>query len=132
MIEWNEKYATGNEAIDKQHRYLFAFLNDYEQSVRVGTGKYYMDNTFHLLEHYAKAHFVFEEKCMVEHRCSFAQQNKCDHGFFVKRIEEFKSRLENGEEAQAFFEEIHLFLENWVKQHIIGIDTHLKECLRKS
>ena len=83
MIQWEERYATGVDSVDRQHRMLFEFFNDFEECIKTGHGEHYLETSFPLLEAYAKAHFSFEEDCFKQHQCPYAQQNKDAHQAFV-------------------------------------------------
>lgn len=129
MIEWNNVYATGNDAIDRQHQHLFNIFNDFESALNDKLGLVYLERSFELLETYAQAHFKFEERCMHEHHCPFADKNKTAHQMFLAKMEEFKKLFDSGERGDEFFKEILLFIEKWITNHIIGIDAHLKDCM---
>ncbi len=131
MIEWKDAYATGNEAVDRQHRLLFDFFNDFESVINEGKGKHYLEKSFGMLEAYAAAHFKFEERCMDEARCSVSQKNKIAHQMFLAKVQEFKRAFETKEVKDDFYVEMHSFIEQWITSHIIGIDTHLKDCIKK-
>ncbi len=130
MIEWKDAYATGNISIDKQHRLLFDFFNDFEQLIGEGKGILYLNKCFPMLEAYAQAHFKFEERCMQEHHCPVAHKNVMAHQLFIEKVEEYKKIFQSGQVEDDFFLDMHQFLENWIKGHIIGIDVHLKACIK--
>lgn len=131
MIEWKEAYSTGNEAIDRQHKLLFDFFNDFEIIIQEGKGAHYLEKSFGMLESYAKAHFRFEEGCMHASKCPVEQKNKMSHQMFLVKVEEYKKVFESGKFEKDFFMDMHHFIEQWITNHIIGIDTHLKECMSK-
>ena len=128
MIKWQDEYSTGYEAIDKQHKFLFNFFNDFEEDINDGRGAVYLEKYLHLLEAYAKSHFNYEEGCMFEHKCPMAQKNKTAHKSFLTTVDEYGKRFRSGHYAEDFFVEMHHFIEQWIINHIIGIDTHLREC----
>ena len=130
MIKWEEKYSTGIISIDRQHRMLFEFFNDFEECIATGKGKSYLETGFPLLEAYAKAHFKFEEDCMEEQECPAAHENKEAHRAFVIKVEAIKSRFNTSKVSAETLTELHGFLEQWINTHIIGIDTQLKDCFQ--
>ena len=131
MIIWEERFSSGVESVDRQHRMLFEFFNDFEDCIKTGKGELYLDTSFCLLEAYAKAHFKFEENCMQERQCPFAKQNFDAHQVFIVKIQESKTKFSAGGCAHEVLIEIHDFLENWITTHIIAIDVHLKNCIKK-
>jgi len=130
MIKWEEKFATGVEAIDRQHKFLFEMFNDFEDAIHEGRGESYLKHSFPLLEAYAQAHFHFEEGCMHQHKCPISQDNKNAHETFVVKLTAFKKQHESGP-TEELCVQMHDFIEKWIVNHIIGMDTHLKSCIDK-
>ncbi|MBF0489563.1 MAG: hemerythrin family protein [Candidatus Omnitrophica bacterium] len=132
MIEWDqERYSSGVDSIDKQHRMLFEFFNDFEECIKNGKGMSYLEVSFPLLEAYAKAHFKFEEDCMNQHQCPFAKENKDAHQAFIVKVEEVKKTFASGQCGDELLMQVHDFIEKWITNHIIGVDIHLKGCVKK-
>ena len=128
MIKWEDRFTTGVAAIDRQHKFLFEMFNDFEMSIEEGRGSLYLKSSFPLLESYAQAHFNFEEDCMNQHVCPFAEDNKKAHHHFIAKVEEFKRQLQSGP-TNELCAQVHAFIEKWIVSHIIGIDSHLKSCV---
>ena len=131
MIEWEERYSTGVLAVDKQHRMLFEFFNDLDECIKTGRGEQYLETSFPLLEAYAKAHFNFEEGCMNQLQCPFARKNKEEHEAFVVKVGEVKKKFETLGASEELLTQVHSFLEKWIIEHIMRVDIHLKECVKK-
>ena len=131
MIKWQELYSTGLPEIDSQHKTLFVFVNDFEESINESRGKEYIFSYFHILEAYVQAHFQFEEDCMEKYHCPAAEENKIAHTKFVECVINFKSQLQNKKinEEQAI--QLHNFLEKWITNHIIKTDAQLKPCVHR-
>lgn len=132
MIIWDEKYTTGDEDIDRQHMTLFKFCNDFEESLQQGNGMSFMMGGLQFIEDYAQAHFHFEEDCMTKRQCPFAQKNKVAHDKFLEYFMDFKNRLQSTGYSEELVVELHQTMERWLTNHIIGIDTHLKDCIKKN
>lgn len=131
MINWDNKYSTGDENIDKQHKMLFEFFNDLENAINEGHGSSYAESSMQFLEDYAKAHFTFEEDCFKRHKCPYAQKNKEAHDMYLDKFLDFKKELDTYGYSDALLKELHHFVEQWIHNHIIEIDTHLLECINK-
>jgi len=131
MIAWDERYRTGDEAIDRHHKLLFEFFNDFEIEIEERRGKNYLQKSMEFVEHYINCHFGIEEFCMCKNHCPFAERNQLAHEHFKKTFAAFKKEIDMGGYSDEIAIEMHLYLEDWIKSHIIGIDTHLKDAIGK-
>ena len=129
MIEWEERYATGNESIDRQHKFLFNMFNDFGVCIKSGEGQHFVVNSFPLLESYTKAHFAFEEECMDQHKCSSFSENKEAHQDFLRKIKHFQTQFNLGQRDDIVVQ-MHSFIEEWITVHIMTVDLHLKSCIK--
>lgn len=131
MIKWEDRYITGDESVDRQHKVLFEMLNDFEASIKEGRGKNYLENSFILLEAYAVAHFGFEEFSMEKNKCMATVENKGHHQSFIKKVKDFKMQYQSGIEQDELVVRIHRFIEEWITSHILDVDIHLRTCIQK-
>ncbi len=131
-ITWSEAYATGDANIDFQHKYLFESLNrlgDWLESdvdverLRVILGR---------LHFYAQWHFNHEENCMEKHRCPVLAQNKRAHGFFMKMLNGYLIDIEKHDRLKELAVIVHADLAMWLSEHILKIDTQLKNTLAET
>lgn len=129
MIRWDKKYATGDHTIDEQHKVLFSFVNDLEQSIK--KKQYlYLDDILKYIEAYAAGHFDYEEECMTVRKCPFAAKNKTSHEKFLKHIHYFQQRYNDEGESTELIVEIYHMCARWLDSHICNIDVHLRDCPR--
>ncbi len=128
MLEWNDKYATGVEKIDEQHRRLFKMINDFEVLVRNNTAKDRFVGALKFLGNYTTAHFAYEEGCMQRMECSVACANKKAHAKFLEAFQGFVARFNSEGYSDALANELLETAQAWLVQHICGIDTRMKHC----
>ncbi len=128
-LEWKNEYSTGVDRVDKEHRQLFAFLNDLEQMISQGieSGPK-VDNLLNSLATDTQTHFSFEENCMNRYNCPVARKNKEAHNQFLHHFENFQHEWEAKGSSTALLIKLHKTAESWVKSHICNIDVHLKSC----
>lgn len=126
-MKWSEAFATGVERIDEQHRMLFSIVGDYRLALDEGRGAQSYPLLLDVLADYSRAHFAFEEKCMVEYQCPAAEQNSRAHAGYLRLLAEYQARYaESGfrpEDARALVD----VLGEWLTSHIGRIDVRLKE-----
>jgi hemerythrin len=126
-MKWSEAFATGIEKIDEQHRMLFTIVDDFRLALDEGRGVQTYPLLLDMLADYSRAHFAFEEKCMVEYRCPAAEQNVKAHAGYVRLLGEYRSRYEDSgfhpQDARALVDT----LDEWLASHIGRIDIRLRE-----
>ncbi len=128
MITWDESMSTGVPHIDAQHKELIKKFNEFSAAIEHGQGAdmNMAGDVLDFLQFYAVWHFEREEACMQQYQCPVAEQNKKAHAEFVKKFNRFYEHWqENGLDINVTY---HAFieLEDWVRNHICGIDAQLK------
>lgn len=126
-MKWSERFATGIERIDAQHKMLFKMTEDYLAALDLGAGGRVYGVLLQSLDVYARGHFGFEEGCMDRCRCPAAQANRADHVRFMEVLAGFQERY-----AQRGFDEVEArelidTLDQWLENHIGSIDIQLKK-----
>jgi|GEM_PF-1117627 len=131
-IEWKDKYSTGLDRIDDQHRKIFEFCNKLETLIeqKIDSGPK-LDNLLMFLATYAKTHFAYEENCMFRHACPAAKSNRDAHAQFLEFLNDSQAKRYSSDSTLAWMEELHRFLEKWLDGHICQIDTQLKASIDK-
>ncbi len=134
MIIWNERFETGSEKIDHQHRMLIHNINHLE-CMLTGTNPTREECEFlvHLtnfLESYAEKHFRFEEQCMESHLCPAHAKNKQAHEQFRMFFHQFKVQCKTEGFRPHALRTLHQTINLWIQKHILKVDTRLKPCLK--
>ncbi len=127
-VAWSEEYSTGNPDIDEQHKQLFQYLSDLERHMETGADEAYLKRFLDMLGLYTRTHFCFEEICMRRAACPVAGTNKEQHRKLIEAYTLYRKRFEQEGVSQDLLEKLHTFLESWLVNHILRIDTHLKNC----
>lgn len=127
-FDFTDKYLTGIELIDDQHRHLFeiiASMHDALESSKKGYDKYdFMIETLAELKEYTKIHFADEEEYMESIDYDGLDAQKKAHRSFVERIS--KIELYEMDENQAeYLENLTDYLITWLSQHILKMDSKI-------
>lgn len=124
MFEFTEKYITGIDFIDREHRELFRIgkeaysllknewvLDKYDSIVKI----------IKELREYAKVHFSNEEAYMesIHYKRMFTQ--KMDHQAFIDKVYSLDFELVDHNQEVAL-NEIFNFLNGWLTNHILEQD----------
>lgn len=127
FCKFTEKYMTGIEMIDEEHRGLFAIIgNAYRMvdSIEPGQIRDHYDDIMHLLdqlEEYTEVHFTHEEEYMERIHYPKLDAQRRAHRMFLEKLED-KDLGENEENQQAYLEELLDFLYAWLGNHILKMD----------
>jgi len=128
-VHWTEDYATGDPEIDAQHKQLFQYIADLEQHLNAqDVSERYLAQFLDYLGLYTRTHFCYEEICMRRRKCPVAEKNKEQHEKLLQAYQRFRARFEEEGASRELLEQLHDFLLSWLKNHILRIDTHLRNC----
>jgi hemerythrin len=130
-MKWSDKYATGIERIDEDHKMIFRMSEDFRAALDEGLGSDVYAVMLDNLSLYCRGHFGFEERCMNEYRCPVAQENKQAHSWFLENLSGFQQRYaEDGFERADAWKLVDT-IDQWLSSHICNVDIHLRRCVTK-
>jgi len=135
MVFWTDKFLTGSDRIDQQHRVLINNINHLE-GMLTDTNPTpeeceFLIHLIDFLESYAQTHFQFEEQCMESYRCPAHAKNKEAHAQFLALFHGFKERCRQEGFRQEILKSLHRALHTWIEEHILAVDIQLRPCLPK-
>ena len=121
--QWEDKYNTGDEAIDLQHKIVFELSNAF----LLADDRNQLALTLTTLLEYVKQHFAYEEALMAQMYMVDHEEHSLSHAHLIERLETLKGRLSNDSLDRM---ELRMFLNHWTSSHIPRLDANLVECLR--
>jgi hemerythrin len=121
--QWEERFSTGDEAIDLQHRTVFELSDAFFQA----HGKAPLERALATLLDYVRQHFAYEEALMAQMYMVDHQEHIVSHRYLTERLETLRARLSDDALDRM---ELTLFLNHWTSAHIPRLDANLVECLR--
>jgi len=129
-IVWDQAtMGTGVPEIDQQHRELISRLDPLLEAMKQGRSQEELKGTIAFLAEYTKFHFGHEEECMNRLRCPVAAANVTAHRHFVSVFQEIAAEAEAGGPKLALLLRAQRELSDWVRNHIMRVDTHLRQCV---
>lgn len=127
MIEWNDKYKTGIELVDEQHKELFRLFN---KTYELYCNEFLVDKYDQIitaveeLKEYTKHHFKDEEEYMVSIRYNKFFEHKLKHEDFIRKIDAIDyTIIDDNQQSQLL--EILKFVSNWIINHVITVDKQV-------
>jgi hemerythrin-like metal-binding protein len=129
VIAWDEaQMSTGVESIDSQHQELIRRINELHSACVAGTAREELLKLLGFLGEYAQSHFSHEEGVMQEHQCPARCQNKAAHAQFLRDYGSLVETVKRGGATTTAVIQVKELLGNWLKNHICGTDTKLRNC----
>lgn len=127
-FDFTDKYLTGIEAIDNQHRQLFeiiASMHDALEASKKGFDKYdFIVETLAELKEYTEIHFADEEEYMESINYRDLDAQKKAHRSFVERISKIEL-YELDDNQEEYLEKLTDYLITWLSQHILKMDSKI-------
>ena len=111
---WEEKFNVGDDAINKQHQYLFEIGNNIQQAKLHEAGKYVMK-----LFSYTKNHFKAEEAHMKSLGYPDLDKHREIHDNLITKLSEITADSISTEEEFSGFKS---FVYEWLTRHILNED----------
>lgn len=135
-IQWDESLVLGFEQIDNQHQQIFEHFNKLSEAAALGKSKEVIEELTAFLFDYAHVHFTTEDKIMLEYRYPKIEEQRHEHGAFVRNANGLMKRIEVEGATREIAAEITKTLLLWIVQHIKKHDKQLveyiKECIALS
>ncbi|HTP66936.1 MAG TPA: bacteriohemerythrin [Geobacteraceae bacterium] len=129
-IQWQEELATGIDAIDKQHKGIFARFAAFSEACSDGDAKEEMVNLLLFLEDYTLNHFRDEEKALQEAKYPELSAQQKAHAIFAGNISELRAKVGEQEPNMPEILEMKRLLIRWLIQHIKHEDMAYTDFLK--
>lgn len=129
LFVWDDKYRTGIDEIDHDHKELVNLINDLYEAMQDGSGGALLLPIFSALKRYTENHFAREEGYMIE--CGAPDQSKHvqEHMRMAEKLADLESRHRHGEAAISL--QTLTFLRDWLKNHICVVDQAMAARTKK-
>jgi hemerythrin len=119
-LKWTNNLNTGIDVIDGQHRQIVDYINQLDDAKHT-QNKTVIGKVIDDMVDYTVSHFGFEETLIEDAGYEFARPHKRVHELFIKRVSEYKTRYDSGEDVAA--DELHGLLSRWLFSHILNDDA---------
>jgi len=127
---WTEDLSVDNQAIDDDHRHLFALLDNLQHTMPKGLVTQEAAVIVDDLAKYVETHFRREEEFMQRIAYVDYVRHKAEHDRFVSEVHALQSRLGRG--AQTLTLSIDKMLNEWLRRHVLVMDKALAASLKAS
>lgn len=135
IFDFSEKYMTGIELVDDEHRHLFEIIKETNDVINAAYLHDKYDEIMRLLfelKDYTESHFHDEEELMTRINYPNLESQKHAHSAFVEKLVNINlSELDNIDDNQEeYLNELITFLLEWLSNHILGSDKKIGEYIK--
>ena len=129
IVEWRPEYELGIEAIDAQHRRLFASVADLLAAIAAGQTDA-VGPMMTVLRRYVLEHFADEQALMTSSGYPAADVHAAEHARFAMELFDLHGR--HGREPQSpwLAAKLGVGVSIWLRDHVLGSDAALGRHLR--
>lgn len=131
IFPWNEKFNTGHEQIDEQHRMLASLVNRLARTM-IDKDFSVVSSAFDELAKYAHLHFMDEESVWLEYfdeNDPWFSTHQHNHDSFWPKVNELQL-ANSGKPAHEVVESIMQYLIRWLAFHIVGEDKRMASAIQ--
>jgi hemerythrin-like metal-binding protein len=121
-VNWASEFNVDVTLLDQQHKKLFSLIEQLRLTLVGSAQDRGIDEIVSALGQYAEAHFLSEERLMLQSAYPEYEGHKSAHESMVGRIEQFQRELRDGNPSVV--EELHAYLVSWWTSHILGTDKN--------
>jgi hemerythrin-like metal-binding protein len=135
LVKWEETMAIGIAPIDKQHRYLVDTLWLANDKLSNDDDEALLSKIIEEMMGYAIMHFETEEELMQRYDYAAAHPEDASdhitqHREFSHRMVAFHDQIHEGQQVSRI--EVLTFLNDWLQNHLLGVDQRFGEFLRQT
>ena len=130
-IAWDDKYNTGYEKVDSQHRQLFALLSDVANACSDGSDTERLRSTINFLVDYTVRHFHDEEALQIQWNYPDYACHKQLHDDFKETVAGIVSKYGEKGSSAELSDDVNKIIVRWIVNHIQREDKKIGDYIRK-
>ena len=130
LFQWTDEYSVSVLRFDTEHKKLFSLINELNDAMSEGRGRFVVVRVLQELGEYARWHFRGEESAMRRAGYAGLEEHIAEHHEFTGKISEFYA--EYGEGQSGIPIDVLFFLRDWLQKHILQTDRLYVECVNRA
>jgi len=129
LIEWQDKFKTGDPGVDEEHREIIDLINQlHEKLQKTDLNREDVSDFLGDINTRISAHFALEESIMREKNYEDYTGHKADHDQLLDDIRDIMDYYDNGS-YEEFESELSIHLKDWFTVHFATRDAKLHTIL---
>ncbi len=121
LIQWDQKFSVGVQAMDQQHQRWFGILNNLHEAMQQGKGKEVLHKILAEMTDYTRTHFQREEELLKSAGYPQLAEHLGKHKAFTGKIAEMETKANKGDTVLTF--DLMDSLKAWLEDHILKEDA---------
>ncbi len=130
LFQWKHEYSVSVKRFDADHKKLFSLLNELNDAMASGQGRFVIQSVLQQLTDYTRQHFAAEESAMRIAAFDGLPAHIIEHRELTIKVEKFSAEYNNGNTSITI--DILYFLRDWLDNHILCTDRKYAEALKAS
>jgi hemerythrin len=130
VLEWDASFATGVARFDNAHKVLFRMVNDLHDAMQQKRSKEAIGEILNGLADYTVNHFADEERAFSQTGFPEEAQHTQLHEKLVDQVVALQGQFRSGQTLLT--QDVITFLQDWLTNHIKGVDKKYGPHLTKS
>jgi hemerythrin-like metal-binding protein len=127
LFEWKPEHSVHVERFDREHQTLFRLLNELNDSMADGRGKFEVARTLRALSDYCRQHFAGEEEAMRKAGYPDLEAHAYEHSLLTARVQKYSEEYLTSPTAVPI--DVLFFLRDWLLHHILETDRRYAEAM---
>lgn len=130
MINWSENFSVNNNEIDQQHRKLIEIIN--HVALVIKNHDYSMEELLNIvdgLDKYIREHLSYEEILMRTYSYPELLVHENQHNLLRIKMDEIN--IFNVDNSRKFYDDMLVYLVEWLSIHIMNSDKLLGTFLQE-
>ncbi len=128
IADWSEKFETGIEEIDDQHKRLFEVINRLSECFKAGESQAGAREILVFLNDYTKEHFFAEEEFMRVVGYPKLDVHQLEHTELLTKVQNLIVKMDEGFLITA---DVATFVADWLAHHINEVDMGYVQFLQE-
>ena len=129
-LRWDEKYETGHDTIDAQHKELFRLTSDVIEACEHGLGLEVVSKALDFLTSYTASHFADEETLMTQNYYPTYEEHKKIHEDFKQTVTQIVGRYRESGSTLELSHEVNGIIVRWLIMHISQVDRKFADYVK--
>jgi hemerythrin-like metal-binding protein len=129
LIQWKNDYSVSVKRFDREHKELLALLNELNDAMAEGLGRFATQSILFRLQEYTQQHFAAEETAMRAAAYEGLESHLAEHRAFTQKVEKFSADFRRGDTSITI--EVLYLMRDWWQHHILHTDRKYSETLKR-
>lgn len=130
LIEWKNDYSVSVKRFDREHKELIALLNELNDAMAQGLGRFVTQSVLYRLQEYIHQHFAAEETAMRTAAYDGLASHVAEHRELAEQVEKLSTDYRRGDTSVTI--EVLYLLRDWWQNHILSTDLKYGKVLNQA